>query len=86
MWRIRPVSGSTFGRVLYLMRQRNDETEAWWTNAIAEEDLPMIVRELLRERQVVASRGEIDDTLAWARRLPGWDEDDPALVVVEDGN
>jgi hypothetical protein len=70
--------------VQYLTRQRNDETEAWWTNAIAAEDVPIVVRDLLRERHVVAAREEIGVTLAWARALPGWNDAHPPLLVLDE--
>jgi hypothetical protein len=69
--------------VQYLTRQRNEDTEAWWTSAIADEALPMVVRELLAERQIVASADEIAETLAWARALPGWDDTRPPLLVLD---
>lgn len=71
-------------RVQYLTRQRNDENEAWWANAIADEELPMVVRELFRERHVVAGLDEIRETLAWARALPGWSDVHPPLLVHDD--
>ncbi len=55
----------------------------WWTNMLAIEDAPIIVRELLQERQVVATHEEIEEALRWARSVDGWSDEHPPLVGLD---
>jgi hypothetical protein len=69
--------------VQFLTRRRDPDTETWWANALAVEDAPPIVRDLMREREVLASEAEIAEALEWARTVDGWDDEHPALTVVD---
>jgi hypothetical protein len=57
---------------------RNELTAAWWTFAESEEEIeraPAFLRPLLtgEQKRVRATPEQIDEALAWAAELPGWE-------------
>ena len=59
------------------------DARRWWASARAADAVPPAIACLLAGRaRVEVSAEEAADALTWARKLPGWDDDSLAPLVV----
>lgn len=75
----------TMHRVNFLhYHSEGPAAQAWWA-AVAESPhaAPGPVRKLIRTRQrsVIGGLVELQQALAWARAHPGWNDDDPPMIL-----
>lgn len=68
--------------MLFFRANHGPGTEPWWEAARVARKPPRIVGELLRgDVSAVCDEPEARNALGWARGLPAWSEDAPAVWI-----